>query len=150
MRTRRDKVILELLTILILVIVCWINHHWWVGGARHWLLGFCLDDASELGVGCGGGSWWGSGLLVRLFHILAWVWENYIDCHCHLSYVDVRLNTLQFLVCLCKQSALTFIRWDNHAINVAGLFMKEGTVWLLAASCLVLPITRYLLSVFLF
>lgn len=53
-----------------------------------------------------------------------------------------------FLMWLFFILALTFIRWDKDAINAAGPFMEEGTVWLLAAGQLVLPITRYLLSFF--
>lgn len=53
-------------------------------------------------------------------------------------------------VCVFKQLPLTFIRLDKDAFYVARLFMVEGTVWLLAACRLVLPVTRDLLSIFLF
>lgn len=42
----------------------------------------------------------------------------------------------------------TFIRWDTDAVDEAGFLMEEGTVWLLAAGWLVLPVTRDLLTVF--
>lgn len=44
--------------------------------------------------------------------------------------------------------ALTFIRWDEGAVDITGLFMEESTVWLLATGWMVLPIARYLLSFF--
>lgn len=49
-----------------------------------------------------------------------------------------------------RNSLLTFIRWDEGAIYKTSLFMEKGTVWLLAAGWMILPIARYLLSLFLF
>lgn len=67
-----------MLTIFILIIVSWIDHHWWVGRAGYWLLVVRLDDTSELRVGCGGqrSSWWRSYLLGLLFFILALTWNE--------------------------------------------------------------------------
>lgn len=77
------------------------------------------------------------------------------SCGCSVFLVGSERNTpLVTDICLrgskLPKVKLTFIGWDKHAINVAGLFVEEGTVWLLTAGCLILPITRYLLSVFLF
>lgn len=66
------------------------------------------------------------------------------------SSVKAALHERVFSYLKLKQKVLTFVGWDKHTIDVAGLLMEEGTVWLLAPSSLVLPIARNLLPVFLF
>lgn len=141
------------LTIFILIIICWINHHWWVSGAWYWLLSFRLHYPSELGISWSGerGSWGWSWFLVWLFVIFAQTWENYSDYDVSIGKCKTVLKKPAFEsnVCQCKRLLLTSIRWDEDAVDVARLFMEEGTVWLLAACWLVFPVTSYLLSVFL-
>lgn len=55
-----------------------------------------------------------------------------------------------FRVNLYKTCKLTFTSGEKYAFNGASLFMHEGTMWLLAARWLALPIAWDLLTVFLF